>query len=432
MDFKSFKLHNRVQSGIESEGYAIPTPIQAKAIGPIMEGRDLMGLAQTGSGKTAAFVLPILDRLMVGKMGHPRALVIAPTRELAEQIHQAVESLGRHTRTRSMTVYGGVGINPQVQKMKRGVDVVVGCPGRILDHLNRGTLDVSGLEILVLDEADHMFDMGFLPDIKRILARLPQKRQTLLFSATMPKEVETLTRKVLVDPVEVCIDAGRPAKSVRHALFPVHQRQKTAALMQILKDTGDGPVLVFTRTKHRAKKLGMQLSAAGYKAAALQGNLSQIKRQAALDGFRSGRFRVLVATDIAARGIDVARVSHVINYDMPDTTDAYIHRIGRTGRAAYSGEAFTLFTNEDQHMVRAIDRVLGGKVERRLLKGLDGRLDAALAVEPRLPSGGSASPGRRKWADQKTQGKRKPRPHNGRQGVKSPILGPEIMRALRS
>lgn len=367
MDFKSFKLHSRVQAGVESEGYKTPTPVQAEAIGPVMQGRDVMGLAQTGSGKTAAFVLPILHALMQGKMGRPRALIIAPTRELAEQIHQAVQSLGRHTRTRSMTVYGGVGLNPQAQKMKRGVEVVVGCPGRLLDHLNRGTLDISGVETLVLDEADHMLDMGFLPDIRRIMAHLPKKRQNLLFSATMPKEIGSLARNILNNPLEVRIGAGKPAKSVRHALFQVQQQQKTAALMQILKDTGDGPVLVFTRTKHRAKRLGVQLCKAGYKASSIQGNLSQNKRQAALDGFKSGRFQILVATDIAARGIDVAKVSHVINYDMPATADAYIHRIGRTGRAAYSGEAFTFCTNQDQQMVRAIDRVLGRKVERRRL-----------------------------------------------------------------
>lgn len=423
MDFKSFNLHRRVESGVESEGYEIPTPIQVKAIGPVMEGRDLMGLAQTGSGKTAAFVLPILNRLMEGKMGRPRALVIAPTRELAEQIHQAVQSLGRHTRTRSMSVYGGVGIYPQTQKMKKGVEMVVGCPGRVLDHLNRGTLDVSGVEVLVLDEADHMFDMGFLPDIKRILARLPKKRQTLMFSATMPREIDSLARNVLVEPVVVRIDAGKPAKSVRHALFPVRQQQKTAALIQILKDAGSGPVLVFTRTKHRAKRLGIQLSNAGFKAASIQGNLSQTKRQAALDGFKSGRFQVLVATDIAARGIDVAKVSHVINYDMPNTTDAYIHRIGRTGRAAYSGQAFTFFTNEDNQMVRAIDRVLGGNVERRQLKGLGESIEATLASEPRHTSGEPDSPGRYKWKGHKKPAKSKAWPKSGGRGAKSPIFG---------
>ena len=367
MDFKSFNLNDRIQAGVQSEGYTTPTPIQVKAIGPIMEGRDVMGLAQTGSGKTAAFVLPILHRLMKGKMGAPRVLIVVPTRELAEQIHQTVESLGRHTRIRSMTIYGGVSIDPQAQKIKKGVEVIVGCPGRILDHLNRGTLNLSKVDVLVLDEADHMFDMGFLPDIRRIIGRAPRKRQTLLFSATMPKEIRALANDFLTTPVEVLIDAGKPVSSVNHTLFPVQPQEKTAALIRILKDTGNGPVLVFTRTKRRAKRLGLQLFKAGFNASSIQGNLSQNQRQAALDGFKNGRYQILVATDIAARGIDVARVSHVINFDMPASTDAYIHRIGRTGRASYSGEAFTFFTDEDSQMVRDIDRILGTRVETRRL-----------------------------------------------------------------
>ena len=367
MDFKLFNLNDRIQAGVQSEGYTIPTPIQVKAIGPIMEGRDVMGLAQTGSGKTAAFVLPILHRLMKGRMGAPRVLIVAPTRELAEQIHQTVESLGRHTRIRSMTIYGGVGIDPQAQKIKKGVEVVVGCPGRILDHLNRGTLNLSEVDVLVLDEADHMFDMGFLPDIRRIIGRAPKKRQTLLFSATMPKEISALANDFLTAPVEVRINAGKPVTSVSHTLFPVQPQEKTAALIRILKNTGNGPVLVFTRTKRRAKRLGLQLFKAGFNASSIQGNLSQNQRQAALDGFKNGRYRILVATDIAARGIDVAKVSHVINFDMPASTDAYIHRIGRTGRASYSGEAFTFFTDEDSQMVRDIDRILGTRVEKHRL-----------------------------------------------------------------
>ena len=394
MDFKSFHLHKLVQSGVDSEGYTIPTEVQAQTIGPIMEGHDVMGLARTGSGKTAAFVLPILDRMMQGRRGRPRALVIAPTRELAEQTHQSIQSLGRHTRTRSMTVYGGVSINAQASKMARGVEVVVGCPGRLLDHLNRGTLDVSNVEILVLDEADHMFDMGFLPDIKRILGRLPRERQTLLFSATMPHEIKSLARAVLNDPLEVRIGEGKPAESVRHTMFPVRQEHKTAALVRILKDTGNGPVLVFTRTKHRAKKLGTHLCQVGYKAAAIQGNLSQNKRQAALDGFRDGRYHVLVATDIAARGIDVAKVSHVINYDVPDTAEAYIHRIGRTGRASYNGEAFTFITSDDKQMVNAIDRVLGAKVKREFLEGLGRESDTVPTARESRPAEQSARPTR--------------------------------------
>ena len=414
MDFQSFNLHRRILSGVESEGYVTPTPIQTQAMGPILEGRDVMGLAQTGSGKTAAFVLPILHRLMQGPLGRPRALVIAPTRELAEQIHRAVESLGRHTRVRSMTVYGGMAFNPQAQKMKKGVEVVVGCPGRLLDHLNRGTLDVRGVEVLVLDEADHMFDMGFLPDIRRILARLPQQRQTLLFSATMPQEIGALARDILNNPLEVRLSAGKPPATVRHSLFPLRQQQKTNALMRLVKTTDPGPVLVFTRTKARAKRLGLQLSKAGYGAASLQGNLSQNKRQAALDGFRAGRFPILVATDIAARGIDVAKVSQVINYDMPDTTEAYIHRIGRTGRAACCGEALTFFTREDQPMVRAIERVLGNKVERRLLQGLEETFEEPTLVERRPSPGGADRSGRPNWDAPKNKRSGKVWPPNGR------------------
>ena len=293
-----------------------------------------MGLAQTGTGKTAAFALPILNRLMQGSRGHVRALIVAPTRELAEQIHESFVSLGRQTRARSLTVYGGVGVNPQVEKLHKGVEIVVACPGRLLDHINQKTIDLSHVEVLVLDEADQMFDMGFLPDIRRILKSLPLKRQTLLFSATMPEAIRHLAHDVLEDPVTVKVGSTAPPVTVTHALYPVEQHLKTPLLLELLHHTDTESVLVFTRTKHRAKRLGEQLEKAGYKAASLQGNLSQNRRQAALDGFRDGTFQILVATDIAARGIDVSQISHVVNYDIPDTAEAYIHRIGRTGRAA--------------------------------------------------------------------------------------------------
>ncbi|BCA78939.1 DEAD/DEAH box helicase [Desulfuromonas sp. AOP6] len=371
MPFQSFHFHPQVAAGVTAAGYSTPTPIQAQAIPPVMAGRDVMGLAQTGTGKTAAFALPILHRLMEGKRGHVRALIIAPTRELAEQIHGAISSLGEQTRLRSLTVYGGVNINPQIQKLKRGAEIVVACPGRLLDHIRQGTIDLSRLEVLVLDEADQMFDMGFFPDIRRILGHLPAKRQTLLFSATMPAEIRKLSSEVLRDPLTVQVDRVSPATTVSHALYPVAPHLKTDLLLQLLQHTDTGSVLVFTRTKHRAKRLGLQLEKAGYKAASLQGNLSQNRRQAALDGFRDGSFQILVATDIAARGIDVSQVSHVVNYDIPDTPETYIHRIGRTGRAARSGDAFTLVTGEDTAMVRAIEKVLGKAVERRKVAGFD-------------------------------------------------------------
>jgi ATP-dependent RNA helicase RhlE len=289
---------------------------------------------------------------------------------LAEQIHQAIETLGRKTRIRSVAVYGGVGINPQIQKLKRA-DIVVACPGRLLDHIGRHSIDLSQLEVLVLDEADQMLDMGFIPDVRRIIKRLPKKRQTLVFSATMPTEIRRLTGDILRDPATVQVGITAPADTVSHALYPVSQQLKTALLLKLLGDIQTRSVLIFTRTKHRAKNLGRKLAAAGYRSTSLQGNLSQTRRQAALDGFRDGKFQILVATDIAARGIDVTRISHVINYDIPSTPEAYIHRIGRTGRATRSGEAFTLVTGEDKNMVRAINRIIGSKIEQRILSTFD-------------------------------------------------------------
>ncbi len=371
MNFTAFDLHPRVAAGVTAQGFVTPTPIQAQAIPQVMNGRDVMGLAQTGTGKTAAFLLPMLHRLIQGKQGPVRGLIIAPTRELAEQIHEAVRSLGRKTRIRSITVYGGVGIHGQEVKLRQGAEIVVACPGRLLDLIGRGAVNLSHLEVLVLDEADHMFDMGFLPDIRRILRHLPRERQTLLFSATMPREIRHLAEEILHDPVTVQVDISAPAATVSHALYPVEPHLKTALLLKLLRKTDTKSVLIFTRTKHRARHLGEQLARAGYTAASLQGNLSQSRRQAALDGFRKGTYQILVATDIAARGIDVSRVSHVINYDIPNTTDAYIHRIGRTGRVTRTGYAFTLISRKDRKMVRAIERILDGRIDRRTVDGFD-------------------------------------------------------------
>ncbi len=371
MEFHAFNFHPQVAAGITTAGYITPTPIQVQAIPLVLEGRDVMGLAQTGTGKTAAFVLPILHRLMQGERRHVRVLVIAPTRELAEQIHEAIGILGRQTRLRSVSIYGGVSINPQIQKLRSGVEIIVACPGRLLDHINQRTINLSNLEILVLDEADRMLDMGFLPDIRKIIKHVPAKRQTLMFSATMPDDIRLLAHEILRTPVTVQVDPAAPASTVAHALYPVDQHLKTALLLELLRHTDTESVLIFTRTKHRARRVGQLLENAGYRAASLQGNLSQNRRQAALDGFRDGSYQVLVATDIAARGIDVSCISHVINYDMPDTTDAYTHRIGRTGRAAKTGDAFTFITREDEDIVRGIERVLGEKVERRTLNSFD-------------------------------------------------------------
>ncbi len=389
MDFKSFNLHPKIVAGIVEAGFDQPTPIQAESIPKIMQHRDVMGLAQTGTGKTAAFGLPILHQLMKGKRGCVRALIIAPTRELAEQIHEALSHLGKQSGLRSLTVYGGVGINPQITKLKRGAEIVVACPGRLLDHIKQSTIDLSNLDVLVLDEADRMFDMGFLPDIRRIIKAVPAKRQTLLFSATMPKEIRHLAKEVLNNPETVQVDTIAPPVTVSHALYPVPQHLKADLLLKLLEQTDTGSVLVFTRTKHRAKRLGEKLCKSGYRAASLQGNLSQSRRQAALDGFRDGSFQILVATDIAARGIDVSLVSHVVNFDIPDTAEAYIHRIGRTGRAARSGDAFTMITNEDGVMVRTIERALGTQLEQRKLDDFDYRVPA-----PERPAQPSRRPAR--------------------------------------
>jgi ATP-dependent RNA helicase RhlE len=390
MSFSLFKLHPQIAAGVRALGYKTPTPIQVQAIPPVLAGKDVMGLAQTGTGKTAAFALPILERLLPGPRGRVRSLIIAPTRELAEQIHVSIGELGRNTHLRSCTIYGGVGVNPQIQKLRAGVDIVVACPGRLLDHLNQRTINLASLEVLVLDEADRMFDMGFLPDIRRIVKQLPSKRQTLMFSATMPDDIRKLTDEVLHDPVTVRVGDTGPANTVSHALYPVEQHLKTGLLMEILKRTDTESILIFTRTKHRAKRIGQGLVKAGYKAASLQGNLSQNKRQEALDGFRNGSHQILVATDIAARGIDVLSISHVINYDIPDTTDAYTHRIGRTGRVAKTGDAFTFVSREDEPLVRSIERVLGERIERRIVKDFDYKKsapprDAEFARPPREP-----------------------------------------------
>ena len=373
MNFQSFQLSSCFDANIRALGYVTPTPIQEQAIPPVMKGHDVMGLAQTGTGKTAAFMLPILNRLMNGerKGRAPRALIVAPTRELAEQIADSARDLGRNTGLRFATIYGGVGYAPQTQKLRNGVDLLVACPGRLLDHLEQRNVDLSAVEVLVLDEADHMFDMGFLPPIRKIVAHLSKERQTLLFSATMPEDIRGLAQEILHEPVTVRVGRSAPAATVSHAVYPVSQHLKTPLLLEMLKRLDTGSVLVFARTKHRARRVGEQLAKAGHAAASIQGNLSQNKRQAALDGFRSGKYRILVATDIAARGIDVSLVEHVINYDIPDTAEAYTHRIGRTGRAERTGEAHTFVTREDATMIRTIERVLGKPLPRRTLEDFD-------------------------------------------------------------
>ncbi|MBC8316591.1 MAG: DEAD/DEAH box helicase [Desulfobulbaceae bacterium] len=359
MSFTAFQFHPQIQKALDNCGYASATPIQEQAIPPVLAGRDILGLAQTGTGKTAAFILPILQRLYAGPKGKIRALIIAPTRELAEQTHTYIGKMAKYTHLRSIVVYGGVSKQGQIHNIRRGADIVVACPGRLLDLVNDKAISLSAVEVLILDEADHMFDHGFLPDIRRILKNVPQKRQTLVFSATMPKEIRSLAEDILTKPATVQIDHTKPTASISHAFYQVEQKDKAALLRKILQEKEISTALVFTRTKHKAKNLGMQLQKAGYRATSIQGNLSQQKRQQALEGFKNGTYNILVATDIAARGIDVSGISHVINFDMPSTAETYTHRTGRTGRASCTGEAFTFAASDDYKMIKALEKSLG-------------------------------------------------------------------------
>jgi superfamily II DNA/RNA helicase len=364
MSFTDFQFHSKVNDGITACGYTVPTPIQKEAIPPILAGRDILGLAQTGTGKTAAFVLPILQRLLDGPRKTVRALIVAPTRELAEQIHDNIGKMAQKTGLRSVVVYGGVGKQPQIRTIRAGVEIVVACPGRLLDLLNEKAFSLKAVEVLVLDEADHMFDKGFLPDIRRIIKQLPKERQSLVFSATMPTEIRHLAEEILRNPATIQINHTLPAPRISHVLFQVAKEQKTSLLKSIMREREMTTTLIFTRTKHKAKSLALHLQKAGFNAASLQGNLSQQKRQQALDGFRDGTYKILVATDIAARGIDVLGISHVINFDVPDTAETYTHRTGRTGRAERSGQALTFAGREDSKMISLIEHNLGRKMQR--------------------------------------------------------------------
>ena len=394
LGFDAFGLDPRVNVGVRAAGYEQPTPIQRETIAEAMTGRHVLGLAQTGTGKTAAFVLPILNRLLEGQgpqgqrhggrgtRRKTRALVVAPTRELADQINDDVRPRGQASGLRSATVYGGVGFQPQIEALRGRADIIVACPGRLLDHMERGNADLTNVEVLVLDEADHMFDMGFLPPIRRILKAVPDGAQRMLFSATMPSEISHLADEVLTDPLRVEVDSQAPAETIDHALVAIDEKRKTDLLLHMLKTQDHRSTLVFTRTKHRAKKLARQLDEANIFVAEIQGNLSQRRRQEALDGFKDGTYHVLVATDIAARGIDVARVSHVINYDFPDTPEAYTHRIGRTGRARRTGKAITFVTEYDFSNVQQLERKLKMRIDREQFEGFAGPVDALENLRP--------------------------------------------------
>jgi ATP-dependent RNA helicase RhlE len=369
MTFDVYQFNSKINSGITASGFSTPTPIQKEAIPHILSGKDVMGLAQTGTGKTAAFVLPILQHLLSSPRRKVRALIIAPTRELAEQTHNSIIGLARKTDLTSMSIYGGVGLQPQIKRLRKGVDIVTACPGRLLDHINRGTINLSNVEMLVMDEADQMFDMGFFPDIRKIIKQLPKDRQNLMFSATMPEDIKHLASEILKDPVRIQIGHRVPVATVSHTFYTVTTGSKNTLLLRLLNKNGTESVLVFTRTKRRSQSLAEHLERAGHHATALHGNLSQSRRQKALEGFRTGRFQILVATDVAARGLDVRGISRVINYDMPATADAYTHRIGRTGRATETGDALTFVCYEDKGPLRAIQHLLGGKLKYGAIEG---------------------------------------------------------------
>ena len=357
--------------GIKLAGYQTATPIQEAAIPAALRGRDIIGTAQTGTGKTAAFILPILNKLLDGPRGTPRALIVTPTRELAEQIHQVTKTLSAGTGLRSATIYGGVGADRQIKALRAGVEILVATPGRLLDLIQQRHAKMNRIEILALDEADRMFDMGFLPDVRRIIKAAPAERQTMLFSATFPAEVEQLAAQSLIEPQRISMGISKPAVTVTHALYPVPSHLKSALLLKLLKQINSDSVLVFTRTKHRADKVARQIAHAGFRVTSLHGNRTQGQREHALHGFKTGRFPIMVATDIAARGLDIESITHVINYDMPDTADAYIHRIGRTGRAKRTGDAFTLVTPDDNDMIRTLERIMKHPLERITLPDFD-------------------------------------------------------------
>ena len=368
--FESLGLSGPVLQAILAEGYTQPTPIQAKAVPHVLAGRDLFGCAQTGTGKTAAFALPLIERMMANpKTLAPRGcrvLVLAPTRELAGQIHESFKAYGRNAKLKTAVIYGGVGQGPQASAMQRGVDVLVATPGRLLDLINQRLVDIRAVEFLVLDEADRMLDMGFIHDVRRIVSQLPRQRQTLFFSATLPSEVRQLADSMLRDPLEVkTTPQATPAETVAQSVFFLPQKQKMHLLIHLLKNEGMSRVIVFTRTKHGANRLQRDLDKAGIRAAAIHGNKSQNAREKALAEFKSPRPPVLIATDIAARGIDVDEVSHVVNFELPHEPETYVHRIGRTGRAGLTGEAVTLCDHEERPRLLAIEKLLRKSIPHR-------------------------------------------------------------------
>ena len=412
MPFISLGLGSKLAQAIKEQGYVEPTPIQAKAIPVILAGRDVIGVAQTGTGKTAAFVLPLLERLSASPSDRlMRALVVAPTRELVAQIEENVRAYGRHLHLRFATIFGGVGEGPQIQALKRGVDLVVATPGRLIDLMQQRHVDFSKLEVLVLDEADRMLDMGFLPPIRKIVAATPKTRQTLLFSATMSKEIEAVTREFLKTPALVEIGArSTPVEAVTQIIVEVSMAAKVPALVHLLTDAALQSVLVFSRTKHGADRIARKLEDAGIRTATLHSNRTQGQRLAALKRFKSGEVRVLIATDIAARGIDVDGISHVINYDFPPQPEDYVHRIGRTGRAQAIGDAISFVTHDDADSVKRLERFLGRGITRKKLEGFNPNVPQPTRAPQRPPK----APGQHRFAANRFGRRSKPQGRRGR------------------
>ena len=406
MPFSSFGLHPDLLRGVKELGFTRPTPIQTDAIPPAIEGRDVLACAMTGSGKTAAFILPILQRLIARPRGRTRALVITPTRELAAQIEQHLSELAVHTPLSGAAIYGGVGMGPQEHALRSGVDVIIATPGRLLDHFKHDYARMDALEILVLDEADRMLDMGFLPDIKKVLKHLPAKRQTMLFSATMPAPILELARELQRHPATINLERkSAPAVGITQAVYPVREALKPTLFLELIRRGDLKDVIVFTRTKHRANRLTEVLETGGVSVARIHGNRSQAQRTLALDGFKSGKFQVLVATDIVARGIDVEELSHVVNFDVPNVPDDYIHRVGRTARADATGDAFTFVSPEEEGELRAIERAVGRALPRITVTGFN--YDQAPAERFEVPIGERIAAIRARRAEERKRAREK-------------------------
>jgi ATP-dependent RNA helicase RhlE len=406
MSFDSFGLHEDLLRAVREQGYTKPTPIQEKSIPPALAGRDLLASAMTGSGKTAAFLLPIIQRLLDRPRGSTRALVLSPTRELAAQIHQNFELLAKHTGIRSAAIFGGVGMGPQEQAFRRGVDVLVATPGRLLDHFQYPYAKLDQLEVLVLDEADRMLDMGFLPDIRRVLKHIPASRQTLFFSATMPAPIVKLSHEMLKNAVAINIDhKPGPATGITQSVYPVAQELKPALFLALLRSDRIGQAIVFCRTKHRANRLADVLEKNGIGAAKIHGNRSQAARTDALAGFKSGKYRVLVATDIVARGIDVDSLEHVVNFDVPHMPEDYIHRVGRTARADATGDAHTFVAPDEESDLKAIERAVGKPIPRVTVQDFDYRARPAERFE--VPIAERIAEIRRRKAEDRERSKQK-------------------------